>query len=75
MDLIRRLRASCADILRRANKKRAVTVTAALLLLISSAGLRGACPAMEKSAPHEEERFGPVHWYEVAKYTHSRIQP
>ena len=66
MGSIRRLRVACVDILRRVHKKRAVTVTAALLLLISSAGLRGACPAMEKSAPHEEERFGPVHWYELA---------
>ena len=58
MGSIRRLRVACVDILRRVHKKRAVTVTAALLLLISSAGLRGACPAMEKALPMRRSASG-----------------
>ena len=50
--------------LRNLSPRRAAAWGAATLLLFGTAGMAGTCPAVEKSAPLTEERFGAVHWYD-----------
>ena len=60
---IRRLWARGLALWRRIPKRRVAAMAAAVGLMLSTAGLSGACPAPIKKNPDTAERFGEVHWY------------
>ena len=48
---------------RKLPKRRAAAMAAVVGLMLSTAGLSGACPAPIEKNPDTAERFGEVHWY------------